>query len=43
MNKKVLFKNKNDEKLNSKVGKTLTYKQFVDLLARTPIRIKALV
>lgn len=43
MNKKVPHKNKNDEKLNSKVGKTLTYQQLIDLLAKTPTKIKSLV
>lgn len=42
MRPKLLPKKQND-KLNSKVKKTLTYQQLMDLLASQPVKIKALI
>lgn len=43
MEEKVLpLKNRND-KLNSKVGNTFTYKQLLEVLSKRPNKIKAII
>lgn len=42
--KKYTTKPEQDNKLNSKVGRTFTYREFVELISKSsPIRIKALI
>lgn len=42
MKRKLLNQNQND-KLNSKVGKTFTYKELMEFLSKQPNKIRAIV
>ncbi|WP_262889558.1 hypothetical protein [Tenacibaculum pelagium] len=43
MRNKLLKINKRNEKLNSKVGRTLTYKQLLEFASKLPNKVRALV
>lgn len=43
MEKNVIKKTQQDDRLNSRIGRTFTYKEFVGLVSKLPIKIKALV
>lgn len=43
MNEKVLQPKTQNDKLNSKVGNTFTYKQLLEVLSKRPNKIKAII